>query len=244
MRGRDNDNWFPPSLTVTPAGATPPGLAWTTNIGARVFAIDEQTNLYASAGGNVLVLDASGTVLQTNSICPLPGVARRDAAGNYFYAGSFDGTQNFGGITLVGGWTNHNGQYASGWPTCYAAKYSSNGTLQWVKSFGSQSTRNILTDMVLDPGGGLYAGYDDSGFGARVAHLAANGTLDWIYLRSGTAYQFNVLKLGGTTVSNCCVLNFDYVYVKMFRLDRNANASGLGQYPYSREAFRAQMQRR
>ena len=44
----------------------------------------------------------------------------------------FDGTQNFGGITLVGGWTNFHvpPRWEPGYPTCYLAKYDSNGALQ------------------------------------------------------------------------------------------------------------------
>src|SRR5438132_1343927 len=148
-----------------------PGLAWVTNLGAQVFAVDGQTNVYANAGGTVFVLNGNGLVLQTNGICPIPGIARRYSAGNYYFSGSFDGTQNFVGITLVGGWTNNNGQYSPGWPTCYLAKYAGNGSLQWVTGFGQHATRNRLTGLALDPAGGAYAGYDSSGDGAVVAHL-------------------------------------------------------------------------
>src|SRR5258706_575197 len=72
------------------ASAQAPNLMWTTNIGARVFAVDDQTNVYANAGGSVIKLNGSGLSLQTNNICPLPGIARLDAAGNYLFAGSFD----------------------------------------------------------------------------------------------------------------------------------------------------------
>jgi hypothetical protein len=74
-----------------------PPLAWTTNIGARLFAVDAQTNLYANAGGMVIKLSADGQPLQTNAICPLPGLAQRDSPGNFYFTGSFDGTQDFGG---------------------------------------------------------------------------------------------------------------------------------------------------
>src|SRR5439155_1495846 len=129
-------------LLVEQTSAQAPGLAWATNLGAQVFAVDGQTNVYANAGGTVFVLNGNGAVLQTNGICPIPGIARRDSAGNYYFSGSFDGTQNFGGITLVGGWTNNNGQYSPGWPTCYLAKYAGNGSLQWVTGFGQHATRN------------------------------------------------------------------------------------------------------
>jgi hypothetical protein len=95
------------AFSARTARSQAPGIVWSNNIGATLFAVDGQTNLYANANGNVIILNGAGLPLVTNSICPLPGMARRDPAGNYFFAGSFDGTQNSGGITLVGGWTNN-----------------------------------------------------------------------------------------------------------------------------------------
>src|SRR6266581_7006816 len=48
--------------------AQAPPLVWTTNIGARVFAVDEQTNVYAIALGRVFILNGAGAVLQTNLV--------------------------------------------------------------------------------------------------------------------------------------------------------------------------------
>ena len=93
-------------LLATQAFAQAPSLLWTTNIGATLFAVDSQTNVYANVGGSVIKLNKSGTPISTNTICPKPGIAVQDAVGNYYFAGNFDGTQDFGGITLVGGWTN------------------------------------------------------------------------------------------------------------------------------------------
>ena len=87
-----------------PLWAQAPPLTWTTNLGARLFAVDGQTNVYANVGGKVIQSTALGVPTQTNTICPVDGIARRDAAGNFYFGGNFDGTQNFGGITLVGGW--------------------------------------------------------------------------------------------------------------------------------------------
>ena len=92
---------FSLSLMATRAQAQAPALLWTTNIGARVFAVDGQTNVYANAGGTVITLSPSGVPFQTNTICPVAAsFAERDVAGNFYFAGSFDGTQDFGGITL------------------------------------------------------------------------------------------------------------------------------------------------
>src|SRR5690242_1173761 len=40
--------------------AQAPGLLWTTNVGANVFAADSQTNVYANANGTVITLNANG----------------------------------------------------------------------------------------------------------------------------------------------------------------------------------------
>src|SRR5207245_741816 len=130
-----------------------PGLAWTTNIGARLFAVDAQTNVYANVGGAVIQLTSAGVPTQTNTICPVPGIARRDGDGNFYFGGNFDGTQDFGGITLVGGWIDMNyfpPAWRPGRPTCYLAKYSAGGNLQWAVEFGQRGTTNSLTDLLLD----------------------------------------------------------------------------------------------
>src|SRR3990172_6933329 len=72
--------------------AQAPPLLCSTNLGAQVFAVDEQTNVYAQAGGAVVKLSGSGVPLQTNVLSLLPGTARRDAAGNFYYAGVYPGT--------------------------------------------------------------------------------------------------------------------------------------------------------
>jgi hypothetical protein len=222
--------------TNAPGGAAP-GLLWATNIGATLFAIDSQTNLYANTGGTVFTLSGNGAVLQTNTVCPLPGIARRDSAGNFYFAGAFDGTQNFGGITLVGGWTNNAGHYSPGYPTCFLAKYSSNGTLQWVTSFGPQAYSNTVTDVAIDPAGGFYAAYRRAvgglGVGARVAHLNMSGIEDWTWAEPGTDSfpDLYVLKLGALTTSNCAVLTLRKIDAVMSRIDRTGAAGNIGQYP-------------
>src|ERR1700722_6397020 len=85
-----------------------PGLMWSTNVGATLFALDTNGNTYATTNGSVIILNSSGALIQSNSICPIPGIAQRDASGNYYFAGSFAKTQDFGGITLVGGFIFEN----------------------------------------------------------------------------------------------------------------------------------------
>src|SRR6266478_4268504 len=59
--------------------AQAPHLLWTTNIGARVFSVDEQTNVYAIALGTIFILDGAGAVLQTN----LVGIPELQSTLNY-----------------------------------------------------------------------------------------------------------------------------------------------------------------
>ncbi|EEF63301.1 hypothetical protein [Pedosphaera parvula] len=156
-----------------------PALVWTTALGAKPFALDDQNNVYASISNKIIVLNAAGIPQQTNSYCPLPGVVQRDSGGNFYYGGSFDGTQNFGGITLVGGCQNCSlGHYAPGWPSCYLAKYSSNGTLQWATAFSVNSSFNRVTDLALNPDGTITVGYDTSGL-ASLAMFSASGSNIW-----------------------------------------------------------------
>ena len=222
--------------TLPPRLATAaPGLAWVTDVGAQVFAVDGQTNVYANTGGTVFKLAGSGVPVATNVLCSVShAVARRDGSGNLYLAGSFDGQQDFGGTTLTGGWTNNAGHYTAGWPTCFLAKYNSAGTLQWVKSFGAQASRNNLTDLALDPSGGFYTGYDSSGFGGTVTHLSDTGAVDWTWTEPGSTPDVYAIKLGGASTSNCCVLSIRYGtgYLGVLHgIDRSGTASSLGQYP-------------
>jgi len=198
-------------ITLSPrAHAQAPGLLWATNIGARVFAVDAQTNLYANAGGLVFKLSSAGQPLQTNAVCPIPGVAQRDSAGNFYFAGSFDGTQDFGGITLVGGWTNwpSPGHWTPGYPTCFLAKYASNGALQWAKSFGSQANRNALSDLLVDSSGACYLSSYIVPSGPNAWGLLTrfdnSGLMLWENIVAGPSSFFDAIKLGGLTSSNCC----------------------------------------
>jgi hypothetical protein len=188
-----------------------PGLLWTTNVGGRLFSVDGQTNLYANAGGSVITLSDAGPSLQTNTICPLPGIARRDLAGNYFFGGIFDGTQDFGGITLVGGCTicyaGRPGQWLPGYPTCFLAKYNGSGSLLWVKSFGQMGATNNVSDLLVDANGKPYAGYSfRSGGLAQSGHVARyddSGAFQWDQPLPNTFDPILAVKLGGLTVSNC-----------------------------------------
>ena len=103
--------WCLAALLSFSAFAQAPVLLWSTNIGATLFAVDNQTNSYAYVAGKVIVINPNGVPVSTNVICPRPGLALRDAAGNYYFAGAMPGhtyngfdtsfdPQDFGGIIL------------------------------------------------------------------------------------------------------------------------------------------------
>ncbi len=154
---------FLAGLSARSVQAQAPGLLWRTNVGARLFAVDAQTNVYANQNATIIALDSTGAAFQTNTLCSVTNaIAQRDGQGNLYLAGSFDGTQDFGGITLVGGWTNYyndQGQHwTPGYPTCYLAKYDSHHSLQWAVSFGPQGYRNHLDDLAVNDSGSSVAG--------------------------------------------------------------------------------------
>jgi len=208
-RGLRANLWMLPALLGVfiglPVRGQAPGLLWSNNVGARLFAVDAQSNVYASTNGTVIKMNSAGVPLQTTPICPLPGIAQRDSAGNFYFLGNFDGTQNFGGITLVGGWTNwlYSGKrtWQAGWPTCYLAKYGSAGSLQWVISFGLQAYNNRADDLAVNPDGSVVVGYDVSGM-ETLAQFSANGTNIWqsLVLGSplGSCAGLKVSALAGT----------------------------------------------
>lgn len=210
-----------------------PALLWTTNIGATLFAVDNQTNVYANVGTNVIKLSPSGDVIQTNSICPKPGVAQMDAAGNYYFAGNFDGTQNFGGITLVGGWTNYpipTPHYIPGYPTHFVAKYNSAGVLQWAKSFGQMGqTGNDLKDIILDSTSGVFAAHLGTASSPSVrvyTRMDSSGNILWSQSPSGGGLSTTHVRLGGLTSSNFAFLYYNSG-VHVARKDLSGNNVGL-----------------
>ncbi|MDB6112391.1 MAG: type sorting protein [Pedosphaera sp.] len=201
-----------------PAWGQAPGFLWSTNLGARVFAIDSQTNAYASLNGNVIQINAAGVPVQTNAICPRPGTAQRDAAGNFYFAGTFTGVQNFGGVSL----TNNPGTGPA-----YLAKYSSAGTLLWAHGFGPSGY--YLTgylnvgNLSVDPTGVAYViytfAYSTSGNASQVLRFDAAGGTTW-ESRVGATSQTNgyvlAYKLGGPGIS-----------ISPYRFDQNGGLTPL-----------------
>jgi hypothetical protein len=233
-------SWLGFDSLLQTAVAQAPGLLWTTDVGARLFAVDDQTNLYANLGGKVIVLSSAGVPLGTNTICPLKGVAQRDSSGNFYFAGNFDGTQDFGGITLVGGWTQGSPSppWTAGWPTCYLAKYSSNGSLLWAESFGEQASVNMLSDLLIDPAGGCYAAFSTSIGDAIISHFSNSGSNDQsanVFSGELITFVYPGFSLGGVTSSNICFFADRKALAQQLilagRLDTNGSVTYLGQFP-------------
>jgi len=142
------------------ANAEASSLLWATNISPTAFAVDAQTNVCANAGGTVIKLSPSGIPLQTNAICPRPGLAARAANGSYYFTGilpshigprliwlEFD-PQDFGVVTL------------SNSPV-FLVEYSAAGTLLWATNFGPYlSLKGIaVNDVLLDSEGDILLSY-------------------------------------------------------------------------------------
>ena len=178
-----------------------PSVQWF-GVSGEVFAVDEKTNVYVNANGPILKLDANGTVIRSNTICPLYGFAQRDSAGNFYFANTFQPPQDFGGTTVSNGYM-------------YVAKYSDSGTLQWARSFGPDYVNSInLGSLSAEPGGTVYAGYDyclgsSCSYAKNVVDALDNtGSNIWTQVYHVPSYTDHRVRLGVPTVSNVCALVF------------------------------------
>jgi len=129
--------------------AQPPALLWHTNVGASLFAVDEQTNLYANAGGTVIKLNGDGTPLETNTFSQFPGMMQRDVDGNFYLAGVVPAFFN-------GTFYDYGSDHA-----CFLAKYTAVGALVWSNRFGPTGLLRsvVIKDLRLDSAGEVYAGF-------------------------------------------------------------------------------------
>jgi hypothetical protein len=130
------------------ARAQAPALLWATNVGARVFSIDNQTNVYAGVSGSVVKISPVGDLLQTISLTNRPGMPQRDSAGNLYYAGIYPGYYNLSGY-----------EYSN--PACFFMTYNSSGQAIRSVDFGPTGfIRNIsITDLQFDTAGNCYVAY-------------------------------------------------------------------------------------
>jgi hypothetical protein len=224
------------ALAIQASGQAP-GLLWQTNVGARLFAVDPQTNVYANLAGTIIQMSGDGVPLQTNVLCSLTNcIARLDNLGNFHLSGSFDGTQDFGGITLVGGWTNFNftGKYKPGYPTCYVAKYGGNGALQWAISFGQQAEVNRLNDLVINQDSSFMVAYDftEAGlFHGRLAKYSSPSNKLWESPLNPSVSPANALiGVKALTDTNGCFLQYRYGQIVGGFYDSAGNVTSLTSY--------------
>jgi hypothetical protein len=216
-------------LLAGPAFGQAPALLWTTNIGATLFAVDADANAYANAGGAVIQLKSDGTILRTDSICPRSGIAIRDAAGNFYFAGllpghSYNGSdtafdpQDFGGVVL------------SNMPV-YLVKYSATGQLLWATNAGPTSVKNNsigVQDFVMDNLGNSVVSFRYN-LGSATAYQTtakfdSSGALGWISTATiGTGAQVRRL----TALSSANFYSLTYIDLGSAFLDR-FDASGVG----------------
>jgi hypothetical protein len=234
--------------------AQAPGLLWTTNVGGNVFAVDGQTNVYANANGTVITLNANGQPFATNLICPVPsvlaGFAAMDSGGNFYFAGSFDGTNDFGGTTLVGGWINdfnfHPPKWVAGYPTCYIAKYAGNGALLWVVGFGQQAEPNYFTDMILNSDDSVtvaFVAVGNAEYSASLAKYASNGTNVWEETVPSSMFFVTPVRLSGIVGTNGGLLSYrnaNGIYPEFYNASGTLSGTG-GSVPGSIPVFTSQL---
>ncbi len=221
------------SLLATPhmraCAGQAPGLLWSTSVGAQVFAVDTQTNVYANAGGAVIELSGAGVPLKTNALSVYPGMAQRDSAGNLYYAGNYPGTPNgFGGYD----YTN---------PACFLAKYTSAGALVWSVDFGPSGTlRGIgIGDFTLDTARNGYVGYTYNTSTRdhidKAAKFNSAGSNIWPVVLPKASFSSTVgsVRFGPVSPTNGYALTFNSFspsYVTMCSLGSNGAALVLARW--------------
>src|SRR5579862_2159587 len=119
-----------------------------------------------------------------------------DTNGNCYVTGWFDGTNDFGGVTL----TNDSG----GGQDIFVAKYNSSGALQWAQRAGGSSTnRDAGRGMGVDPNGNVYAAggyYGPANFGS--INLPASASQNFFLAKYNNigAVQWVQQGIGGNDV--------------------------------------------
>jgi hypothetical protein len=138
-----------------------------------------------------------------------------DTNGNCYATGWFDGTNNFGGVTL----TNLSG----GGQDIFVAKYNSTGALQWVQLAGGNSaSQDVGRGVGVDTNGNVYATggfYSPAAFGSFnmttsayeeffLAKYNSTGAVQWVQQSTG---GYGVYGSGLTVdgAGNCYAVGFN-----------------------------------
>ncbi len=137
----------------------------------RVSATFGATTLAGSAGddGFVARYNSSGTFQWAASVVGSGAEDGRgvaiDASGNVIWTGTHSGTVNFGTTVVANG----------GGRDCFIAKYSSGGSIQWVRPFGGTSD-DYANALAVDAAGNAYVGgYFTTQMRVAELTLSANG---------------------------------------------------------------------
>lgn len=154
---------------------------------------DCTNNLDDDCDGSACSAPLYGKLFGDNALQIVEGIAQ-DAQGNTFVTGTFNGTINLGGNTLISA-----GQF-----DFFVAEFDAKGNHVWSKSFGGAGSEGALSIAVMPDGGPVVGGYFNQSFsiggtgfnvqaGATeagfVAHFSANGDLVWrdLFSASGSS---------------------------------------------------------
>ncbi|HEV8356571.1 MAG TPA: SBBP repeat-containing protein [Gemmatimonadales bacterium] len=164
---------------------------------------------YTAVGALVWAVRAGGTGNDTVT------ALARDAAGNLFLAGGFEGIATFGLGAGVPALVSQGGRDG------FVAKFGADGTVVWARRFGGPQSEDV-TDVALDAGGNLYAvgsfaeradalpaaGGAIVSFGASdgfVVSFDGAGAVRWAFAVGGTdadsAAAVRVTSAGGVVVA-------------------------------------------
>lgn len=145
---------------------------------------------------------------------PTKGIAiASDGNGNLFVAGKFVGTTDFGGTSLTPG-TNTD--------DVFIAKYTSLGSLSWVKQMGMLSTHNFVYGISADASGNCYvtgsfgesadfSGTTFTAIGTRDAYISKYnniGTLQWVKQAGSTNKFTNGQGISADASGNICTIGY------------------------------------
>ena len=212
--------------------AQAPALLWHTNVGASLFAVDEQTNLYANTGGTVIKLNGDGVPLETNTFSQFPGMMQRDADGNFYLAGVVPAFFN-------GTFYDYGSDHA-----CFLAKYTAAGALVWSNRFGPTGLLRsvVIKDLRLDSAGDVYAGFtyyvSTTSHTSSAAKFDTTGSNVWTMEMPNFGYPsttIGAIRLGGLSQTQGYALTYVAYYssswnMVLSRFDSNGNPTRLADW--------------
>jgi hypothetical protein len=136
-----------------------------------------------------------------------------DSQANCYVTGWFDGTNNFGGTTLV----------SAGGQDIFVAKYNNSGALQWARRAGGSSPDwDVGRGIGVDNGGNVYVTggfYGNADFGTFsltanqdedffLAKYNSSGVVQWVRQSAGGGYSAYGTDLAVDGAGNCYVVGY------------------------------------